>query len=143
MVIIDLKLLRLYWRRLSWKKSAFFYVKRQEICDFSRFFTDGSSLKLYNFVTKVDILKIQKHSDWFGISLSFWFSGHGCKTIPQLFMDINLKAVRGGESALAMAKRRYTTVIWPNWILQKVYLLDNFFPSGPQDDFLCVMFNLS
>ena len=67
-------------------------------------------MKLSNSVTNVAISKIQKPVASLVFSFEFRFSCPYSKANGMQVRAPILEAVRGGESALAMAKRRYDTV---------------------------------
>ena len=76
-----------------------------------RFFCNGYTLKLYKILTIGVISKIWSSTGPLAYPSSFLFNASCYKTNNLQMTASNLKVVRGGESALAMAKRRYNTVL--------------------------------
>ena len=85
------------------KKSALIRAKLHEICSFNGFFGMDFNSKLSSFGSTKAIFKIEKPNELVVFSLPSQFSCPCCETIVRPIGGADLKAVRGGETKLAMA----------------------------------------
>ena len=88
------------------KKSSLCCMKSHRNDKIARFFCNDFISKLYKIKTIEVILKIQNSTGSLVYPLQFLFPMHCYKINSISIRDTDLKAVRGGESALAMAKKR-------------------------------------